>query len=159
MRWVGCRRICSAGGADEIAWDGTGGTHVLTLTGQVNRLTRVKPHVVIAQVHNGDDDLTTFRVEGTKLFITDKNTKAKLVDDNFTLKTRYQLKIEVAGGTTSYWYNDVKVDFTLANTDTVNFFKAGNYLQSNFGTAPGESTDEFSEVVLYDLRVSHSGLD
>jgi hypothetical protein len=46
------------------------GTRSMEVRGGVNRLTKVKPHVVIGQIHGGSDDVTVWRVEGKKLFIT-----------------------------------------------------------------------------------------
>jgi len=102
--------------------------------------------------------MTVFRVEGKKLWITDGDTAhGHLVTDDFRLGTRYSLKIEVSGGKTRYWYNGNEIDFTLPNNDSANYFKAGSYLQSNDDSAPGESTSEFAEAVIYELKVSHSG--
>jgi len=151
-------REMAGNGTEKAAWKGGSGTHTMTLTGQVNRLTRVKPHLVIAQIHGKDDDMTVFRVEGKKLWITDGDTAhGHLVTDDFRLGTRYSLKIEVSGGKTRYWYNGNEIDFTLPNNDSANYFKAGSYLQSNDDSAPGESTSEFAEAVIYELKVSHSG--
>jgi hypothetical protein len=151
-------REMAGNGIEKAAWKGGSGTHTMSLTGQVNRLTRVKPHLVIAQIHGEDDDMTVFRVEGRKLWITDGDTAhGHLVTDAFHLGTRYSLKIEVSGGKTSYWYNGDKVDFTLPNDDSGNYFKAGSYLQSNPESASGEARDEFAEAVIFELKVSHSG--
>jgi hypothetical protein len=145
-------------GKDERNWDGTEGTHTLVVEGQVNRVTTSKKTVVLAQVHNkrdhNSDDVTVFRLVGTKLHITDGNdADAFIVPGDFPLKTRYTLKIEVKNGTTRYWVNGKKQDFTTKNRDRKNYFKAGNYLQSHGG---GQSTDKLAEVVLYSVTVSHS---
>jgi hypothetical protein len=151
-------REMAGSGSEKAAWKGGSGTHTMSLTGQVNRLTRVKPHLVIAQIHGKEDDMTVFRVEGKKLWITDgDDPHGHLVTDDFRLGTRYSLKIEVSGGKTSYWYNGDKIDFTLPNDDSGNYFKAGSYLQSNPESASGESNDEFAEAVIFELTVSHSG--
>ena len=112
---------------------------------------------MIAQIHGKDDDMTVFRVEGKKLWITDGDeAHGHLVTDDFRLGTRYSLKIEVSGGKTSYRYNGDKIDFTLPNDDSANYFKAGSDPQLKEGSAPGESTSEFAEAVIYELKVSHS---
>ena len=135
-------------------WSGKSGTHTLTVEGQVNRLTPKTKTVVLAQVHGKDDDMTVFRLEGHTLYITAGNDDhAHTVTKEFELDTRYTLRIEVREGKTSYWYNGKKQDFTLTNKDPKNYFKAGNYLQSNNN---GESKEKYSEVVLYAVSVSHS---
>jgi hypothetical protein len=150
-------REMQSDGVTKSEWSTTSGRHVCEIVGQVNRLTKVKPHVVIGQIHGGDDDVTVFRVEGTKLYITDgDNNHGFLLDDNFRLGQRYKIGFDVSGGVIRYIYNDVEVPFTLRSADSTCYFKAGNYLQSNPGTAPGESTEEYSEVVLYSVKVSHS---
>jgi hypothetical protein len=144
-------------GSNEFEWSTKTGTSSMEIRGKVNRLTKVKPHVVIAQIHDGDDDLSVFRVEGDSLYITDgDNTHAYLVSNHFELNTEYTIKFEVSGGKVSYYYNGQKVPFTLSTSDTSVYFKAGNYLQSNPKTAPSESPSEYSEVEILDLKVSHA---
>jgi len=145
-------------GKDEHNWDGTAGTHTLTVEGQVNRVTTKTKTVVLAQVHNKrdhgkSDDVTVFRLVGDKLHITEgDDDDAFIVPGDFPLNTRYTLKIEVKDGRTSYWVNGKKQDFTTKNKDRKNYFKAGNYLQSH-GDGPAE---KLAEVVLYSVTVSHS---
>lgn len=138
-------------------WSTTSGRHELVVDGQVNRLTLVKPHTVLAQIHGGDDDVTVFRLEGTKLWITKgDDTHAFLVTDRLWLTQRYQLRLVAEQGTVRYWFNGQPVDYALQVKDSSCYFKAGNYLQSNAKTAPGESTDEYSEVIVFGAQVTHS---
>jgi hypothetical protein len=157
-------REMTSDGMDTHDWSGKSGTHTLVVEGQVNRLTAKTRTVVLAQVHNDppkgsgkkSKDLTVFRLEGTTLYVTnDNDDQWHTVTTDFALKTRYTLKIEVKDGNTSYWYNGKRMDFTLPNHDSTNFFKAGNYLQSNEKSAKGESTKEYAEVVLYSVTVTH----
>ena len=142
--------------ADGGDWKGSHGTHTLTVVGQVNRLTAVTKKVVLAQVHGKHDDVTVFLLQGDKLCIKDGDHVAFTAPKPLPLRTRYTLKIEVSGGKTRYWFNDDHpLDFTLTNDDPANYFKAGNYLQSNPKKNPSESTSEFSEVVLYSVTTSH----
>jgi hypothetical protein len=150
-------REMNSSGSTEYNWNATSGTHAQTVVGMVSRLTKVKPHVVLWQIHGGDDDTTVFRLEGSSLWITNgDNTHAKLITSSFQLNQRYTLKGEVKGGVCSYWYNGVKIDYTLSISDTSCYFKAGNYLQSNPTSAPSESTSEYSEVTIYSVSVTHS---
>jgi hypothetical protein len=143
------------GGDTEGYWS-TKGTHIMEVVTQVNRLTKKKPHVVIAQVHGGDDDVSVWRVEGNKLWITSgDNTHGKLVDGNFQLGKQVKLKYVITNGTFNYYYNDKKVNYALRYSGT-GYFKAGNYLQSNPKTAGGESKSQYSEVVLYCAKIAHN---
>ena len=142
------------------AWSGKSGTHTLTVVGQVNRLTATTKTVVLAQVHGKDDDVTVFRLEDTTLYVTEGDKIKHPVAKDFALGKPYTLKIEVKDGKTKYWYNTDRVGPVTDNSDPGNYFKAGNYLQSNLHKgshdyAPHESTSEYSEVVLYSVEVSH----
>jgi hypothetical protein len=149
-------------------WDGSKGTHTLVVEGQVNRLTAKTKTVVLAQVHNdpkkGGDDLTVFRLEGKTLYVTDPNKgkgkdedHAHTVTEDFALNTRFTLKIEVRNGKARYEYNGKPVKDAVVKVDDPKcYFKAGNYLQSNEKSAKKESTDEYSEVVIYSVTVTHS---
>jgi hypothetical protein len=147
----------TADGLEHASWSSTAGRHRMVVAGQVNRLTKVRPHLVIAQIHDAADDVTVFRVEGDKLWITAGDSPhGYLLDANFMLGKRYEIGFDVSGGVVSYVYNGRLVPYTLKAATVGNYFKAGAYLQSNPTSAPGESTDEFAEVVIYSVAVTHS---
>lgn len=149
-------REMSADGKTEASWSSTSGTHTMTIKQKVTKLTTVKPHVVVGQIHDSSDDVTVFRLEGTKLMITDGNkTDAYVIDGNYVLGTVFTVKIEVSGGKISYYYNDKLLPYSQTKDFSGAYFKAGNYLQSNPKSAPGESPDAYSEVEIYDLKVTH----
>jgi hypothetical protein len=149
-------RECNRDGT-HASWSTTTGRHVMVVEGQVNRLTKVRPYVVIGQIHDALDDVTVFRVEGSKLWITAGDTPhGYLLDDNFTLDKRYSFGFYAQDGKVSYTYNGAVVPYTLSATTTGCYFKAGAYLQSNPTSAPGESTAEWAEVVLRSVTVTHT---
>ncbi|MBL8159127.1 polysaccharide lyase family 7 protein [Candidatus Saccharibacteria bacterium] len=150
-------REMNADGSDEASWSTSSGTHIMEVKTKVTHLTTVKPHVVIAQIHGGGDDLTVFRLEGKSLWITDgDNTHGYLVKDNYELGTPISVKFEAGGGKVLYYVDGQKVDYELsANADGC-YFKAGNYLQSNPTSAPDEQDGAYSEVELSDVKVTHS---
>lgn len=141
-------------------WPLRSGRHVLEVVGQINRNTKVKPHVVASQIHAKSekyDDVTVWRIEGPKLWITRGNTThGHLVDDALPYGKPYTLRTEVADGKIRFAYNGRTVPFELDAPDDDAYFKAGLYLNSNPETAPGESTEEYAEVVVYNAKVSHS---
>jgi hypothetical protein len=147
----------TANGTQHAKWNAGTGRHSMTVVGQVNRLTKVRPHVVLHQIHGAADDVTVWRLEGTKLYITDgDNPHGYLVDDAYQLGTRYELITSVQDGTISYRYNGRDLPYTLRSTDAGCYFKAGCYLQSNPASAKGESTSEYAETVIYNVTVTHA---
>jgi hypothetical protein len=144
-------------GAGHAAWSSNSGRHRMVVKGRVNRLTKVRPHVVIAQIHDAADDVTVFRVEGSNLWVTaGDNPHGYLLDANFALGRDYEIGFDVSDGVVSYLYSGRVVPWTLTAKTEGNYFKTGNYLQSNPTNAPGESTSEYSEVLIYSAVVTHS---
>lgn len=153
-------RECNADGS-LASWSCAKGRHRMTVEGQVNRLTKVKPDCVLAQIHGRDDDVSVWRLEGSKLWITDgNNNHAYLVDAALKLGQRYSIGFDVVGdgktGTISYLYNGNVLPFTLKNADVAAYFKCGCYAQTNPTSAPGESTSEWDETVIYSVAVTHA---
>jgi hypothetical protein len=149
-------RECNADGS-LAWWPMRTGRHAMTVVGQVNRLTKVRPHVVLHQIHGRNDDTTVWRLEGTSCGSpTGTTPTAYLVTDGLALGTRYTLTTEVGDGKIRYRFNDTVVPFELATPQDDGYFKVGCYLQSNPKSAPGESTDEYAEVVVYNVAVTHA---
>ena len=144
-------------GASMASWSSTSGTSTMEIKQKVTHLTTVKPQVVVGQIHDANDDVSVFRLEGSSLYITDGNTThAHLVTDSYTLGTVFTVKFEVSGGVIKYYYNGQLLPYTQSKSFSGAYFKAGNYLQSNPSTAPSESTSAFSEVEVYSVTVTHS---
>jgi alginate lyase len=136
-------------------WTAGKGRHTMEFTGQVNRLTKVKPHLVIGQVHDDEDDVCVWRVEADKLWLTKgDDPHGFLVDGNFQLGKPYTCRYEIRDGVYAFLYNGTRLDYTLKST-AKSYFKVGDYLQSNPKTAPSESTDEYAEVILRSVTVTH----
>jgi hypothetical protein len=144
-------------GKAHAAWASKVGRHRMVVKIRVNRLTKVRPHVVIGQIHDAADDVSVFRVEGSNLWITAGDSPhGYLLDGSFALGRDYEIGFDVSGGVISYLYNGKVVPYTLTADFSGAYFKTGAYLQSNPTSAPGESTDEFAEVVIYSVAVTHS---
>lgn len=142
-------------------WDGRTGEHSLYLPGlSINRLTPVKPHAVLAQMHNGSDDVTVLRAEGVKnsddkltnnikLFVTDGDEKVLHID-TVPFTRRFGFGFDVRNGRIYYLLNGKPVlkdgkQFYLPATDDL-YFKWGLYLQSNPKTAPSELRSSFAQA-------------
>ena len=145
-----------ADGSDEAGWSATSGTHTMVIREAITALPADKPHVVAGQIHDGDDDVTVFRLEGTKLYLTKGDTTHhKLVDDNYVLGTPFEAKFVVSGGSIKAYYNGV-LQTTISAGFSEGYFKAGAYTQANCGNSDPCSDSNYGEVVIYDIDVTHS---
>jgi hypothetical protein len=142
-------------GGDQASWSTTEGTSTLTVDTSVTHLPADKPQVVVAQIHDSEDDVTVFRLEGSKLYVTKGNeTHYKLADGNYQLGTRFTVRFVAAGGRISAFYNGTKVaDF--AEESSGDYFKAGVYTQANCDKSSPCSTENYGETVVYGLTVAH----
>lgn len=149
-------REMTAGGEDEAAWSSTEGTHTMVISQAITRLPTRRPYVVAGQVHNATDDLSVFRLEGTKLYITNgNNLHHQLVTARYRLGTRFEAKFVVSGGEIKVFYNGF-LKTTIANNFVGAYFKAGAYPQANCTNSSPCDESNFGEVVIYNLTVTHS---
>ncbi|WP_428962162.1 polysaccharide lyase family 7 protein [Micromonospora fluostatini] len=143
-------------GTSNASWSSTSGTHTLVVDEAFTALPSTKPHVVGAQIHDADDDVTVFRLEGTSLYITnDNDTHYKLVTSNYQLGTRFQAKFVVSGGQIKAYYNGV-LQTTITKSFSGGYFKAGGYTQANCSNSSPCSSSNYGEVKIYGLTVTHS---
>ncbi|MDQ3576994.1 MAG: polysaccharide lyase family 7 protein [Actinomycetota bacterium] len=142
-------------GADNASWSSGFGTHTLILSQSIKNLPAVKPHVVAGQIHDGQDDVSVFRLEGGKLYVTNgDNSHHKLVTSSYVLGTKFEAKFVVSGGQIKAYYNGV-----LQTTITKSFsgyFKAGAYTQANCDNSSPCGSDNFGQVMIYKATVTHS---
>ncbi|MFE6774719.1 polysaccharide lyase family 7 protein [Streptomyces sp. NPDC057702] len=143
------------GGKDKASWSAKSGTHTLTVREAFTHLPKKRPYVVGAQIHGGDDDVTVFRLEGTKLYITEKNTTHhRLVTDDYKLGTVFEAKFVVAGGKIKAYYNG-ELQTTISYSGSGNYFKAGAYTQAHCGNTDPCDSGNYGETVLHGLTVKH----
>jgi hypothetical protein len=144
-------------GDDKASWSSTEGTHTMVIDQAITAQPQGRPYVVAGQIHGGDDDLTVFRLEGKKLYVTkEDDSRYKLVTDNYVLGTRFQAKFVVSDGQTKVYYNNV-LQTTITKNFSGAYFKAGAYTQANCDNAPPCSDSNYGEVKIYDLDVTHTG--
>lgn len=143
---------CELREMDPKSWDARDGRHHrLTVDLAVTHLHPGVP-VVVAQIHNAADDVTVFRVEGTKLWITNGDTAhGKLVTDKFEVGERYVFEMDAHDGLVRFIFNGQPIDYTVPATGG-NYFKTGCYFQAAKFNIPDEA---FAEVAIYGLDVSH----
>ncbi|MGH8794363.1 MAG: polysaccharide lyase family 7 protein, partial [Stackebrandtia sp.] len=142
-------------GQDEASWSSTEGTHTLVVQQAITSLPKEKDHVVAGQIHDEDDDVSVFRLEGSSLYVTDDDdSNAHLITDNYELGTKFEAKFVVTGGEIQAYY-DGELVATLSKDFSGGYFKAGAYTQANCENSSPCSEDNFGEVVVYDVAVTH----
>ena len=82
-----------------------GKVHSMIINQAITSLPPVKSHVVTAQIHHSKDDLMMVRLEGKKLFIERNKTGDIMLDPNYVLGTRFDLKIVAADKHVKVYYN------------------------------------------------------
>lgn len=145
-------------GATQAAWDPKTGTHTMTIDEAITAVPTTKKHVVAGQIHDGSDDIIVVRLELPKLIIKIGDTTGPVLDANYTLGKRFTVKFEAKDGVTSIYYNGSTTPiYTMTQSYTTAYFKAGAYTQSNCTTETSAPCDEsnYGEVVIYNLSVSH----
>ncbi|PFG32351.1 polysaccharide lyase family 7 protein [Sanguibacter antarcticus] len=143
-------------GTEKAAWSPTSGTHTMTFTEAFNHLPEEKPHLVGAQIHDADDDVTVFRLEETSLYITKgDDTHFKLVTDDYKLGTKYEGKFVVSDGEIDVYYNG-ELQTTIEHTGSGNYFKAGAYTQANCTNSSPCSSSNYGQVSIFKLAVTHT---
>jgi hypothetical protein len=142
------------GGGAPAAWSSTSGTHTMTLTEAFTRLPDGNPQVVGGQIHDADDDISVFRLEGTNLYVTNgDDPHYQLVTSDYTLGTPFEAKYVVGGGVIRAYF-DGQLVATINRVFAGAYFKAGAYTQANCGDASPCDNDNYGEVLIYALRVS-----
>jgi poly(beta-D-mannuronate) lyase len=140
-------------GEDLASWSTTSGTHTMEITQKITHLPEEKDHVVVGQIHDADDDVIVFRLEGSKLFIDENGEDGPTLTSNYELGTVFTVKFVVKNGGVKCYYNDEYI-YTYEVETSGCYFKAGVYTQSN--TSKGDDADAYGENIIYDLSVSHS---
>jgi hypothetical protein len=143
------------GGLEPASWSTASGRHLLAATMAVTHLPDAKPHVVVAQIHDQEDDVVMIRLERSHLFVEGGGSELGELDSAYRLGTRFTIKLEAAAGHVRVYYQDMttpRVDVERAATGC--YFKAGVYTQSN--RTKGDAGDAYGEVVISKLAVSHA---
>lgn len=149
-------REMTAGGEEEASWSTAEGTHTLVVKEAFLALPHDKPHLVGAQVHGGDDDVTVFRLEGSRLYITDgDDSHHHLVTDAYELGTEFEAEFVARDGEIDVYHNG-ELETTIAHDGDTNYFKAGAYTQANCESSDPCDRDNYGEVRISGIEVTHS---
>jgi len=142
-------------GKANASWSSTAGTHSMVVTEAFTHLPDVKPELVGAQIHDADDDITVFRLEGSNLYVTKgDDPHFKLVTSNYVLGTKFEAKYVVGGGKTEAYYNGV-LQTTIPERYRGAYFKAGAYTQANCTDSSPCGKSNYGETTVYNVAVSH----
>jgi hypothetical protein len=139
-------------GTGTAGWSTTSGTHTMEITQAITHLPEVKPHVVAGQIHDANDDVIVFRLEGTKLFIDQNGVNGPVLATNYKLGDAFTAKFVARDGGIECYYNGQYI-YTYNVSASGCYFKAGCYTQSN--TSKGDSPAAYGEVIIYGLSVTH----
>lgn len=150
-------REMTVDGSKPASWSSSKGKHTLFIDQKVTHLPDVKNHVVIGQIHDAEDDVIVFRLEGKKLFVDLNGARGPVLESNYKLGTRFNVKLEVSDNETKCFYNG-ELKYTYHKEFDGAFFKAGAYVQSSCQgrkKVEGESCDAYGEVEIYSVWVKH----
>ncbi|MBP8538157.1 polysaccharide lyase family 7 protein [Streptomyces sp. MK37H] len=149
-------REMTADGSATTGWSSTTGTHTMVVDEAITHLPSGKPHVMAGQIHDATSDVTSFRLEGTNLYITSYNTTHyKLVTSGYKLGDRFQGKFVAHDGKVDVYYNGT-LQATVNAKFGSGYFKAGDYTQANCGNATPCDDSNYGEVALYGVTVKHT---
>ena len=148
------------------AWSSTVGAHSMEVELTVDEFQRgSKPHVVIAQIHDKNDDVCVFRLEGNttgdrsvgKLWITDGDkTRGHFVAD-VRLGERIRVGFHVRNGIIRFGYNGEPLPYEQRKAVTGCYFKAGCYNQAGgIITRLPDGSADVARVTIYSVTVMHS---
>jgi Alginate lyase len=141
---------------DKTTWSSTSGTHTLTVRTAVTQQPAGTPHVVVAQVHDANDDLATFRLEGGTLYLTNGNEAHYRTVGSVGLGTTFEVRFVVGGGEIKAYYGGTLVG-TISRSFSGGYFQAGAFTQANCDNSAPCSASNYGETVIRGLSVAHTG--
>lgn len=143
-------------GADAASWSSSSGTHTMIISQSINNLPADKPQVIAGQIHDANEDISVFRLEGTNLYVTEgNNSHHKLVTSSYVPGTRFEATFVVSGGQIKAYYNGV-LQTTISKRFSGAYFKAGAYPQDNCDSSSPCDSGNFGQVTIYKLTVTHT---
>ena len=144
-------------GTTKMAFDATSGRHYIKGRSAVDSLSAPKPEMVIAQVHDGNDDRAMiYRRNATTVQAKIGNTIVATLDSGDSLTHFDDWMIEIVDGVINFYWGDLTTPKYSQAAFTSNasgfYFKAGSYMQWNLSN--GDAT--IGKVRLVNLEHWHS---
>jgi hypothetical protein len=108
-----------------------------------------------AQIHGATDDITVFRLEDSKLWVTKGNIThhAPALPGPYQLGTRLNLEFVVWQNTVQASCNGTLIT-TIPGKFSGAYYKTGAYTQINAGVSPASAAN-YGETVVYAVTVQH----
>lgn len=164
------RETNNAGG--NAAWSSNVGYHTLSARIAVMNLSANKPRVILTQIHNGDDIVTTRLDQKTPgnagsgyvvrfMFEDglDPNQPSVVIDDNYQLGRQMLIQKVVTGGKIYCYLNGVhRATFTDVVNNGANYFKVGAYFLTRTNLAVYEGVAIAPEPATSSVRTRTYGL-
>lgn len=145
-------------GTSNASWNSNSGTHIMLITEAITALPEKKKHIVVAQIHDANDDVIVIRLDDRNLYIHVDSKNVQTLDSNYSLGKRFTIKFVVENGQTRVYYNgDSNASYTLDKDYSGAYFKAGAYTQSNCNKEDSSNCNDknYGEVVIYEAIVTH----
>ncbi|MEJ3653526.1 polysaccharide lyase family 7 protein [Actinomycetes bacterium KLBMP 9759] len=141
-------------GGENASWSNTSGRHVLNVRAAILAVPKVKPEIVAAQIHDGDDDVLQIRLEGERLMVQyDDGAGETVLDPAYSIGTPFDISIIAADSRIEVLYNGTK-KADLDESGTGWYFKVGAYVQSS--PEKGDQVGTPGTVAVYSLELSHT---
>lgn len=142
-------------GKDKASWSTTSGINTLFIDQAITAVPKTKKHVVAGQIHDASDDVIVIRLEYPKLFIDINGNDGPTLDANYVLGKRFTVKFVSSEGKINIYYNGSAAPaYTLSKSGSGYYFKAGAYTQSNCSKETDCSSNNYGEVVIYNLALN-----
>lgn len=143
------------------SWSSSSGAHELTVVEAVTHLPNPRTDggnagVVGAQIHDASDDITVFRLEGAKLYVTrGDDTHCTLADGAYVLGTPFEARFQVWQDKVKAYYNG-RLIVTIPGKFSGAYFKAGCYTQANKSNSKPADASNYGEVRVLSVSVLHT---
>lgn len=155
-------REMTNGGTAQASWDNLvgSGIHKLYIDQAVTRVPDAKQHIVVGQIHDSSSDVIVIRLEYPILHVDMSGTNVHTLDANYTIGKRFNVTIEAVDGKIHIYYNGSTTPvYTISQTISSSYFKAGAYTQSNPSTESSRGgtagPNNYGEAIIYNVRVDH----
>lgn len=148
----------------KASWTGNTGTHILECKLKVIAMAPNKKEVCLMQVHNASDDTLQVRSEGASgsanwvVRVNGTELGTKLITGTYTYGDEHTVRVEMIAGTLKVYLDGTQkisqpITGNLAGSGQ--YFKTGNYMQSNVVDSGNASTD-YDEIEIRDIVVTHN---
>lgn len=159
------REMQDSAGEINAAWSNrTSGTHVLRVVGRVTALPKNKPELVLAQIHDDEDDVCMVRLERDRVFLETSRGTVKYSNNTASFDEDYQIgqtitvNVTVVKGRIIVYYRkqgQKTVSAVLKYAGTGMYFKTGAYVQSNLSYDKPGAAGTFR---ISSLELTHEGI-